>query len=73
VHNTKGSGLGLSLVRHFDQGESVLLAIGDIAGKGLLAGMWFTHLLGLTRTFGEDFAGSQVREDDCMLMVVRRA
>jgi sigma-B regulation protein RsbU (phosphoserine phosphatase) len=36
-----------------DLGKITLLAIGDIAGKGLLAGMWFTHLLGLTRMYGE--------------------
>jgi serine phosphatase RsbU (regulator of sigma subunit) len=36
-----------------EQGTSTLLAIGDIAGKGVLAGMWFTHLLGLTRIYGE--------------------
>lgn len=36
-----------------DLGDTMLLAVGDIAGKGLLAGMWFTHLLGLTSTYGE--------------------
>ncbi|MFB3813744.1 MAG: PP2C family protein-serine/threonine phosphatase [Terriglobales bacterium] len=36
-----------------DLGSSALLGIGDIAGKGLLAGMWFTYVLGLTRTQGE--------------------
>lgn len=35
-----------------DLGTTALLAIGDIAGKGLLAGMWFTYLLGLTRIYG---------------------
>ncbi len=35
-----------------DQGRTALLAVGDIAGKGLLAAMWFTHLLGLTRMYG---------------------
>jgi serine phosphatase RsbU (regulator of sigma subunit) len=33
-----------------------LLAIGDICGKGLIAGMWFTNLLGLMRTYGESIA-----------------
>jgi serine phosphatase RsbU (regulator of sigma subunit) len=39
-----------------DLGNTTMLAIGDIAGKGLLAGMWFTHLLGLTRLYGESIA-----------------
>ena len=33
----------------FDVGSYVMLAIGDIAGKGLAAGMWFTHIVGLVR------------------------
>lgn len=37
-------------------GDTALLAIGDVAGKGVMAGMWFTHLLGLTRILGESFA-----------------
>lgn len=37
-------------------GATTLLAIGDIAGKGVVAGMWFTHLLGLTRMYGESIA-----------------
>jgi serine phosphatase RsbU (regulator of sigma subunit) len=36
-----------------DLGDTHLLAIGDIAGKGLAAAMWFTHLLGLTRQHAE--------------------
>ncbi len=35
-----------------DLGRTLMLAVGDIAGKGLLAAMWFTHLLGLTRMYG---------------------
>jgi serine phosphatase RsbU (regulator of sigma subunit) len=27
----------------------IVFAIGDIAGKGLLAGMWFTHMVGMIR------------------------
>jgi sigma-B regulation protein RsbU (phosphoserine phosphatase) len=34
-------------------GQTTLIAIGDIAGKGLKAGLWFTHLLGLTRMYAE--------------------
>jgi serine phosphatase RsbU (regulator of sigma subunit) len=30
--------------------EGLILALGDIGGKGLAAGMWVTHLVGLLRT-----------------------
>ena len=30
--------------------DGLVLALGDIAGKGLAAGMWVTHLIGLLRT-----------------------
>src|SRR5688572_10188764 len=30
--------------------EGLVLALGDIGGKGLAAGMWVTHLVGLIRT-----------------------
>lgn len=33
----------------FEDKSELVLAIGDIAGKGLAAGMWFTHILGLVR------------------------
>jgi serine phosphatase RsbU (regulator of sigma subunit) len=39
-----------------DLDGATLLAIGDICGKGLLAGMWFTYMLGLLRKFGESIA-----------------
>lgn len=39
-----------------DLGATTLLAVGDIAGKGLMAGMWFTHLLGMTRMYAESMA-----------------
>ena len=35
----------------FDTGFQTVLGIGDIAGKGLSAAMWFTHLVGLIRLF----------------------
>lgn len=35
----------------FDAGEATFLALGDIAGKGLTAAMWSTHILGLIRTY----------------------
>jgi len=31
--------------------EGTVLALGDIGGKGLAAGMWVTHLIGLLRTY----------------------
>lgn len=37
------------LISVFDRGAELVFAIGDIAGKGLAAGMWFTHLVGLIR------------------------
>src|SRR5215470_16150103 len=33
-----------------ETGEGLVLALGDIGGKGLAAGMWVTHLVGLIRT-----------------------
>src|ERR1700752_3515541 len=30
--------------------EGLVLALGDVGGKGLAAGMWVTHLVGLIRT-----------------------
>jgi serine phosphatase RsbU (regulator of sigma subunit) len=35
----------------FDSGDATFLALGDIAGKGLTAAMWSTHILGLIRTY----------------------
>jgi sigma-B regulation protein RsbU (phosphoserine phosphatase) len=35
----------------FDTGDATFLALGDIAGKGLTAAMWSTHILGLVRTY----------------------
>lgn len=33
-----------------DTSDGLVLALGDIGGKGLAAGMWVTHLVGLMRT-----------------------
>src|SRR6185503_17875724 len=33
-----------------DTRDGLVLALGDIGGKGLAAGMWVTHLIGLLRT-----------------------
>jgi len=35
----------------FDSGDATFIALGDIAGKGLTAAMWSTHVLGLIRTY----------------------
>lgn len=35
----------------FDQGESTIVALGDVAGKGLTAAMWSTHVMSLVRTY----------------------
>lgn len=35
----------------FDAVDATFLALGDIAGKGLTAAMWSTHVLGLVRTY----------------------
>ncbi len=42
------------LLTVFETGGQTLFAIGDICGKGLFAGMWFTHLSGLIRIFAEE-------------------
>jgi serine phosphatase RsbU (regulator of sigma subunit) len=33
-------------------GSRILAVLGDIAGKGIAAGMWFTHLAGLLQSYG---------------------
>src|SRR5713226_8536427 len=33
----------------FELSTNLVFAIGDIAGKGLSAGMWFTHVVGMVR------------------------
>ena len=33
----------------FEHKDDLVFAIGDITGKGLAAGMWFTHIVGLVR------------------------
>lgn len=41
----------------FDAGSETVLSVGDIAGKGLSAGMWFTHMVGLVRIFARSLDG----------------
>ena len=43
-----------------DNGESAMLALGDISGKGLAAGMWTTLLLGLLGMRGESCVDPEV-------------
>ena len=51
------------LLAVFDVGGHTLFAIGDICGKGLFAGMWFTHLSGLIRIFAQTCSDpSQIAE-----------
>ena len=40
-----------------DLGSDLVLAVGDIAGKGFLAGLWFTHLIGLLRNHAASVPG----------------
>ena len=37
-------------------GSKVLMAHGDIAGKGIAAGMWFTNLAGLLQRYGRPYS-----------------
>jgi sigma-B regulation protein RsbU (phosphoserine phosphatase) len=42
-------------------GSKVLAVLGDIAGKGVAAGMWFTHLAGLLQSYGRpDFDPTRI-------------
>jgi sigma-B regulation protein RsbU (phosphoserine phosphatase) len=56
----------------FDCGESTIVALGDIAGKGLTAAMWSTHIMGLVRTYSLSLAApdavlASVNRDLCAL------
>jgi serine phosphatase RsbU (regulator of sigma subunit) len=46
------------------EGSRVLAVLGDIAGKGVAAGMWFTHLAGLLQSCGRpDFSPSTIASE----------
>jgi sigma-B regulation protein RsbU (phosphoserine phosphatase) len=46
------------------EGSKVLAVLGDIAGKGVAAGMWFTHLAGLLQSCGRpDFSPSTIASE----------
>src|SRR5437762_9422930 len=56
--------------------NGVLLALGDICGKGLAAGMWTTHLVGLVRahtspTSTPNEIVTNVNRDVCRMPMVR--
>src|ERR1700726_3047642 len=45
-------------------GPRVLAVLGDIAGKGVAAGMWFTHLAGLLQSYGRpDFDPARIASE----------
>jgi serine phosphatase RsbU (regulator of sigma subunit) len=55
-----------------ESGQGVILALGDICGKGLAAGMWTTHLVGLAATRAAVFSEpesivSGVNRDVCLM------
>ena len=56
-------------------GSSVLMAHGDIAGKGVAAGMWFTNLAGLLQRYGGPYSdpariASEINRHLCYLRPV---
>ncbi len=59
-----------------ETGDGVILALGDICGKGLAAGMWTTHLVGLVRAHTARTSStaeivSAVNRDICLMPLVR--
>ena len=44
----------------YEKRSDLILALGDIAGKGLAAGMWTTHLVGLVGTHSETVSDPEV-------------
>lgn len=60
----------------FDVGPRTVFALGDIAGKGLTAGMWFTHIVSLVRlhagsTLDPAAAMSAINRELCSLRLER--
>src|ERR1043166_52496 len=56
--------------------DGIILALGDICGKGLSAGMWTTHVAGLvrahtSRTTDPEEIMSAVNRDICLMPLVR--
>jgi serine phosphatase RsbU (regulator of sigma subunit) len=57
------------------EGSKVLAVLGDIAGKGVAAGMWFTHLAGLLQScrrpeFSPSAMASEINRHLCYLQPV---
>jgi sigma-B regulation protein RsbU (phosphoserine phosphatase) len=57
------------------RGSQVLMAHGDIAGKGVAAGMWFTNLAGLLQCYGDPYSdpatiASEINRHLCYLRPV---
>ena len=55
-----------------EKSDGVILALGDICGKGLAAGMWTTHLVGLVgghvaETSRPDLIAARVNRDICRM------
>src|SRR5215831_19125064 len=44
----------------YEKRSDLILALGDIAGKGLAAGMWTTHLVGLVGAHSETVSDPEV-------------
>lgn len=56
----------------FDRGDSTMVALGDVAGKGLTAAMWSTHVMSLIRTYSASLGApsavlSAINRDLCTL------
>jgi sigma-B regulation protein RsbU (phosphoserine phosphatase) len=56
--------------------SGIVMALGDICGKGLAAGMWTTHVVGMVRAHTAALSGSEqvvagVNRDICRMSTVR--
>jgi len=51
----------------FDVGDTTFFGLGDIAGKGLSAAMWSTHVMSLVRTYS-----ASLREPGAVLQAINR-
>jgi sigma-B regulation protein RsbU (phosphoserine phosphatase) len=53
-------------------GSSILTVLGDIAGKGIAAGMWFTHLVGLLQSCGRPDSDPSVSDPSTIAAEINR-
>jgi serine phosphatase RsbU (regulator of sigma subunit) len=56
--------------------SGIVMALGDICGKGLAAGMWTTHVVGMVRAHTAEFSGTEqivaaVNRDICRMSTMR--